>query len=155
NAARAGDARDGDTFGSTDVFASEFGSTARARRLSLAIVSGDWRFLAALRADIDVFAERDFNSFENVFLVEAEALAVRDIANVRTEFAVGPQEIPDGCERVLDVIVLLDELRDIAGRASRGDVRKRLCGLRVKANARHILREHRHERQAKSLIKIR
>src|SRR5262249_26327048 len=141
NAPRSGNARDGDTFGATEILAGELGSTARARRLRLVVLSRGWRFLAATRADIDVFAKRNLNRFKNVCVAEAESLAVGDVTNVRAELAVGPQEVADRREQVLDVIVLLDELSDIAGRARSGDIRERLRRLRVETHTRHVLRE--------------
>jgi hypothetical protein len=55
---------------------------------------------------------------------------------------------------MLDVIVLLDQRGDVAGRARRGNVLERLRGLRIKADARHILRKHGDERKAEALVKI-
>ncbi len=55
---------------------------------------------------------------------------------------------------MLDVIILLDQGSDIAGRTRGGNILKRLRRLGVEADARHILRKHRDKRQPKSLIKI-
>src|SRR5262249_16137442 len=110
---------------------------------------------SALRADVDVFAERNFERFENVFFVEAEALAVCDVPHVRAELAVGPEEIPDRRKQLLDVIVLLDELRNVTRSARGRDVFERLRALGIEANARHVLRKDGAERQSKALIKIR
>ena len=111
-------------------------------------------FLPALRADVRVFAERNFQRFQHIFFVEAEALAVGDVAHVGAELAVGPQEISDRCEQVLDVIVLFDQRCDVAGRARRGNILERLRGLWIKAHARDVLRKHADERQAEALVKI-
>src|SRR5437764_1262079 len=53
------------------------------------------------------------------------------------------------------MIVLLDKLRHVAGRARGGNVFERLRGLRIEANAWHVLREHGNERQPEALVKIR
>src|SRR5690349_18409976 len=97
-------------------------------------------FLAALWTDIGVFAERNLERFENVFFVEAEALAVGDVADVGAELAIGPEEITDRSEQLLDVIVLLDELRDVARGTRGGNVFERLRGLGVEANSGNVLR---------------
>ena len=86
----------------------------------------DCRFFAASRANVDIVAERDFQRFEHVFFVEAEALAVGDVADVGAELAVGPEEIADVAEHFLDVIVLLDQRGDIAGGARGGNILQRL-----------------------------
>src|SRR5882724_10748904 len=112
-------------------------------------------FLAALRTHVSVIAERNFDRFEHGFVMETEALAVGDVTHVSTELAVGPQKIADRREQLLDMIVLLDQLRDIAGGARRGDVVERLRRLRIEPHAGNVLREHRDERQPKSLIEIR
>src|SRR5215475_5705024 len=72
-----------------------------------------WCFLAAAWADIDIIAERHLDGGENVFVVMAEALPVLHVTDVGAEFAVGPEEIADGREQVLDVVVLLDELSNV------------------------------------------
>ena len=117
-------------------------------------VCGESRFFAAIRADVHVFAQRNFQRFQNIFIVEAEALAVGYVADVGAEFAVGPEEIADRGEELLDVIVLLDQRGDIAGGARGGNVLQRLRGLRVEANARDILAEHGDETEAEALIEI-
>src|SRR2546430_5804781 len=53
------------------------------------------------------------------------------------------------------MIVLLDKLRHVAGRARGGNVFERLRGLRIEANAWHVLREHGNERKPEALVKIR
>src|SRR5882762_4930821 len=75
-------------------------------------------------------------------------------AYVRAKLAVGPQEISDRGEQMLDVIILLDQGGDIAGCARRGNILERLRRLGVEAHARDILRKHRDKRQPKTLIKI-
>jgi hypothetical protein len=112
------------------------------------------RFLAASRANIFVFAERNLQRGDQCFFVRAETLGVRDVAHVGAELAIGPQKITDGGEQFLDLVVLLDQVRDVAGRARRRNIVQRLRRLRIKAHARHVLRKHGHKRKAKSLIKI-
>jgi hypothetical protein len=51
-----------------------------------------------LRADVNVFAERNLQRFQCIFFVEAEALTIRNVAHVGAELAVGPQKIADGGE---------------------------------------------------------
>ena len=87
--------------------------------------------------------------------MEAEALAVRDVAHVAAQLAVGPEEIADRGKQVLDVIVLLDERGHVAGGARGGNVFERLRRLRIEAHAGHVLRKQRDERQAEALIEIR
>src|SRR5690242_7015951 len=99
-----------------------------------------FRCFAALGTNVDIFAEGNFDGFENVLVVETEALAIGNVAHVGAELPIGPQKITDGSEQLLDVIVLLDQLRDVAGGASGGNVFERLRGLRVEANGRNILR---------------
>ncbi len=53
------------------------------------------------------------------------------------------------------MVVLLDELRDVAGGARGGDVFQRLRRLRIEPHARHVLRKHGDERKPETLIKIR
>src|SRR5436305_8701661 len=53
------------------------------------------------------------------------------------------------------MIVLLDKLRHVAGRGRSGSVFKRRRGLRIEANAWHVLREHGNERKPEALVKIR
>src|SRR5262249_20320357 len=96
--------------------------------------------LAALRANVHIFAKRNLNRGKDVLIVKAEALAVGDVADVRTELAVGPEEIADGSEQVFDVIVLLDQLGNIAGSASSSDITERLSRLGIEANGWHVLR---------------
>jgi len=55
---------------------------------------------------------------------------------------------------MLDVIVLLDQRGDVAGRARRGNVLERLRRLRIKAHARNVLGKHGDEREPKALVKI-
>ena len=86
--------------------------------------------------------------------MESEALAVGDVTDVGAELAVGPEEIADRGQELLDVIVLLDQLGDVAGRAGCGNVLYRLCRLGVKTHARDVLREHGNERETKALVKI-
>ena len=111
---------------------------------------GHWRFFAALRADVLVFAQRNFQRCEQLLFVEAEALAVGDIAHVGAKFAVGPKKIADGAEQILDFVVPFDQFGDIAGGARRANIFQRLRGLRIEAHARHVLRKDRDERQARS-----
>src|SRR6266704_4758137 len=112
-------------------------------------------FFSAFRADVDIFAERNFQRFEDVLFVEAKALAIGNVAHVGAKFSVSPKKIANRRQQLLDVIVLLDELRNVAGRARRGDILQRLRRLRVEPHAGHILREHRDERQPESLIEVR
>src|SRR6266566_5307702 len=112
-------------------------------------------FFSAFRADVDIFAERNFQRFEDVLFVEAKALAIGNVAHVGAKFSIRPKEIANRRQQLLDVIVLFDELRNVAGRARRGDILQRLRGLRVEPHAGHILREHRDERQPESLIEVR
>src|SRR5229473_3977589 len=77
-------------------------------------------FPSALRANVDVFAQRNFQCFEHVLFVEAEALTIGDVTYVRAEFSISPEEIADRGEQLLDVIVLLDELGDVARGPRRG-----------------------------------
>jgi hypothetical protein len=55
---------------------------------------------------------------------------------------------------MLDVIVLLDQGRNVAGRARRGNIFERLRGLGVEPHARYVLRKHRDKRKPEALIKI-
>src|SRR6266851_4722894 len=112
-------------------------------------------FLPALRADVGVFAQRNFQRFEHILFVEAEALAIGNVAHVGAKFSVRPKKIANRREQLLDVIVLFDELRNVARRARRGNVFERLRGLRVEPHAGHILRKHRDERKPESLIEVR
>ncbi len=57
-------------------------------------------FLTAIRADVLVFAEGNFDGGEQRFFVRAKALGVGDVTDVGTELAVGPQEIADGGEQL-------------------------------------------------------
>src|SRR5271156_351726 len=117
---------------------------------------GSYRgFFAAAWANIFVFAEWHFDRRKQCFFVRAEALGVCDVADVGAELAIGPQEIADGGEQFLYLIVLFDQVCDVAGGARRGDIVERLRGLRIEAHARHVLRKHGHERQAEALIEIR
>src|SRR6267154_2228770 len=109
---------------------------------------------SALRANVNIFAQRNLQRLQHIFFAEAEALAISNIAHVRAKLAVGPQEISDRGEQMLDVIILLDQGSDVAGRTRRGNILERLRRLRIKAHARDILRKHRDERKPKSLIKI-
>jgi hypothetical protein len=56
---------------------------------------------------------------------------------------------------LFDVVVLFDQLGDIAGRACGSDIFQRLRRLRVEPHAWNVLREHGDERQAETLIEIR
>src|SRR5216683_171460 len=111
-------------------------------------------FLAAFWTNVHIFTERNFQGFKHGFFVETKALAIGDVTHVGAKFSIGPEEIADRGEQLLDVIVLLDELGDVAGGARRGNVRERLRRLRIKPNARHVLRKNSDERQTESLIKI-
>src|SRR5260370_34544606 len=51
--------------------------------------------LAALRADVDILAQRNFQCFERVLFVEAETLAVGHVTHVGAELSIGPKEIAD------------------------------------------------------------
>src|SRR5260370_36855622 len=73
-------------------------------RISIFEFRFSW-FLAAWRADVDILAQRNFQRFEDILIVEAEALAVCDVAHVGAEFSVGPEKIADRSEQLLDVIV--------------------------------------------------
>ncbi len=172
NAPRAYHAWHGHALGFAQIRTREFRAAAGARA-----VTGDWglvtggrgilievfltshdgcgRFLPALRANIHIFAERNFQRLEDVLFVETEALAIGDVAHVRAEFSVGPKEITDGRQQLIDVVVLLDQFGDIAGGAGGGDIFERLRGLRVEPHARHVLRKHGDERQTEALIEIR
>src|SRR5258708_22478952 len=97
-----------------------------SRRNALRSEGLSYSFLPALRANVDIFAERNFERFKNAFFVEAEALAIGNVAHVRAEFAVGPEEIADRCQQLLDVIILLDELRYITGGTRGGYILQRL-----------------------------
>jgi len=110
--------------------------------------------LAASGAHIFIFAERHLERRDQRLFVRAEALAICHVAYIGAEFAVGPQKIADGGEHFFNLIVLLDQISNIAGRARRGNIVQRLRRLRVKAHARHILRKHGYEGQTESLIKI-
>src|SRR5437016_1016554 len=112
-------------------------------------------FPSALRADVNVFAQRNFQRFENVLFVETETLAVRDVTHVGAKFAVGPEKIADRSQQLLDVIVLLDELGDVAGGTRGGNVRQRLRRLGIEPHAWNVLRQYGNERKPKALIKIR
>src|SRR5260370_5050086 len=112
-------------------------------------------FLPALRADVGVFAQRNFQRFKHTLFVEAEALAIGNVAHVGTKFSVSPKKIANRREQLLDVIVLLDELRYVARGARRGNVFQRLRRLRIEPHAGHVLRKHRNERTPASLIEVR
>src|SRR5260370_5119848 len=112
-------------------------------------------FFSAFRAGVDVFAERNFQRFEDVLFVEAETLAIGNVAHVGAKFSIRPKEVANRCQQLLDVIVLLDELRNVARRTRRGNVFERLRGLRVEPYARYILRKHRDERKPEPLIEVR
>src|SRR5882724_7168115 len=98
-------------------------------------------FFPALRAYVNIFAERNLQRLQHIFFAKSEALAVSNIAHVRAKLSIGPQEISDRGS-------------DVAGRARRGNILERLRRLRIKAHARDILRKHRDKRQPKTLIKI-
>src|SRR6266704_527167 len=112
-------------------------------------------FFATFRADVYILTERNFQRFEHTLFVEAEALAIGNVTNVGAKFSIRPKEIANRREQLLDVIILLDELRNVAGRTRRGDILQRLRGLRVEPRARHVLRKHRDERKPESLIEVR
>ncbi len=78
---------------------------------------------------MNVVAERDFERFEHIFFVEAEALAIGDVTNVCAEFAVGPEEIADVAEKLFDFVVLLDQRGDIARGSRGGNILQRLCRI--------------------------
>src|SRR5882724_2992928 len=111
-------------------------------------------FFPALRAYVNIFTQRNLQRLQHIFFAKSEALAISNIAHVRAKLAVGPQEISDRGEQMLDVIILLDQSSDVAGRTRRGNILERLRRLRIKAHARHILRKHRDERKPKALIKV-
>src|SRR5882757_706384 len=115
---------------------------------------GRSRFLLASRAYVNIFAQRNLQRLQHIFFAEAEALAIGNIAHVRAKLSIGPQEISDRGEQMLDVIILLDQGSDVAGRTRRRNILERLRRLRIKAHARDILRKHRDKRQPKTLIKI-
>src|SRR5438876_3294298 len=81
-------------------------------------------FPSALRADVNVFAQRNFQRFENVLFVETKALSIGNVPDVGAKFAIGPEKIADRSQQLLDVIVLLDELGDVAGGTRGGNVRE-------------------------------
>src|SRR6266700_3067967 len=112
-------------------------------------------FFSAFRADVDIFAERNFQRFEDVLFVEAKALAIGNVAHVGAKFSIRPKEIANRSEQLLDVIVLFDELRNVARRTRRGNVFEGLRGLRVEPHAGHVLRKQRDERQAEALVEVR
>src|SRR5262249_38056145 len=66
-----------------------------------------------------------------------------------------PEKITDRREQLFNVIVLLDQLRDVAGSARGRDISERLSGLRIKPHARNVLRQHGDEGQPKALVEIR
>ena len=87
--------------------------------------------------------------------MKSEALAVHDEAHVRADFAVGPKIESFLDDQIPDAIVALDQARDFGGGFRGGHILFGLRGRREKAHARHVLREHRHERQPERLINIR
>src|SRR6266851_4795010 len=99
-----------------------FGCTGLIGKTRRAVAPRYRYFLAALRADVDILAERNFDGFENIFFVKTESLPVGDVAHVRAQFPIGPEEIPDRRQQMLDLIVLLDELGHVAGHARRANV---------------------------------
>src|SRR5579859_7033978 len=143
HAARADDARDGDAFGAAEVGVGEFGAATGTRLRSASLQGGfllcivragrviltgcrakarRYDFFTAVGADVDVFAERNFDGFEKRFVVEAEALAVGNVTDVRAELAVGPKKVADYREKIFDFVVALDKFRNVAGGARGGDV---------------------------------
>ena len=95
---------------------------AKARRYGL---------FSASRANILVFAERNFQRGEQLLFVKTEALPIGNVPHVRAKFAVGPQEIADRGEQMFDFVVPLDQVGDVAGRARRANILQRLRRLRV------------------------
>src|SRR5690348_8288878 len=83
------------------------------------------KFFAALRTGVEVFAERNFDRFEQLLFVKAKSLPVGDIADIRAKLSVGPEKISDGCQQLLDFVVALDQLGDVAGGARRANVLER------------------------------
>jgi hypothetical protein len=178
DAARSGDARDGNALGLAQIGVAKFGAAARAdsvfrvrcpvfrgRKIAGVVtalvftglgprVTSYGLLFRALRTNVNVFAEGNLQRLQHIFFVEAEALAIGNIAHVGAELAVGPQKITDGGEQMLDVIVLLDQRRYVAGCARRGNILERLRGLGIEPHAGDVLRKHRNERKAEALIKI-
>src|SRR5882724_1892122 len=112
-------------------------------------------FRFAARAFPIILAQRSLQRIEDILFVETEALAVRNVAHVRAEFSIGPQEIANRRQQLLDVIVLFDQFGDIARSAGCGYILERLPRLRIEPHAGDVLRKHRDERQSEALVKIR
>ena len=168
HAVRANDARHGDAFGLAKIFIGEFDAAAGTRLCSAALYGGiflttarcrakarRYDFLSALRADVDIFAQRNFQCFENVLFVETKALSIGNVPDVGAKFAIGPEKIADRSQQLLDVIVLLDELGDVAGGTRGGNVRQRLRRLGIEPHAWNVLRQYGNERKPEALVKIR
>ena len=112
------------------------------------------RFLAAFGADVNIAAELHLAHADFCLGVKSEALAVHDEADVRADFAVGPQIKRFLDDQVADAIVALNEAGDFGGGFGGGDVLFGLRGRREKSHARNVLREHGDERQSERLINI-
>src|SRR5271169_4601702 len=91
-------------------------------------------FFAAFWANVNVFAEGNLQRLEQAFLVKAKALSIGNIPDVSAKLSIGPKEIADRSKQLLDLIVLLDQLRHVAGRARGGNILQRLRGLGEEAN---------------------